>query len=228
MSFWLLLLFALALLALLLYWLFIATEGVFLGRRLVVWLYDLAAHRYHTIKAFEANDEQFFVARPLLAALVEQPAPLILDVATGSGRVLMALLAQPAFRGHLVGLDASSGMLRQAARLLKALSDQVSLVQQTAGALPFSADTFDAVTCLEALEFFPSDEEALAEMVRVLRPAGFLMTSRRIGHEGKLFLHRYRSAAAFEALLRRLGLAQIRRHLWQEGYELVTAVKIVT
>jgi ubiquinone/menaquinone biosynthesis C-methylase UbiE len=111
---------------------------------------------------------------------------------------------------------------------LKPYSGQVSLVQQTAGALPFAAHTFDAVTCLEALEFFPSDEEALAEMVRVLRPGGFLMASRRIGYEGKLFLHRYRPAAAFQALLRCLGLAQIRRHLWQEGYELVTAVKNVT
>jgi ubiquinone/menaquinone biosynthesis C-methylase UbiE len=225
---WLVLLLAVVLLALLCHWLLIATEGAFLGRRLVIWLYDITAHRYHKLKAFEAGDEQFFVARPIMAAVAARPAPLILDVATGSGRVPLALLAEGAFKGHVVGLDASRGMLREAAVRLRPFSGRVILVQQTAGALPFAAHRFDAVSCLEALEFFPSDEEAVAEMVRVLRPGGFLITSRRIGYEGKLFLHRYRSAAAFEALLRRLGLVQVRRHLWQEEYELVTAVKNVT
>jgi ubiquinone/menaquinone biosynthesis C-methylase UbiE len=226
--YWLALLLGLLFLALLLYWLLIATEGVFLGRRLVVWLYDITAGRYNAIKAFEAADEQFFVGRPIATALAGHPAPLLLDVATGSGRVPLALLAEPAFTGHIVGLDASGGMLREAAVHLKPFSGRVSLVQQTAGALPFAAHSFDAVTCLEAMEFLPSDEKALAEMARVLRPGGFLMASRRIGYQGKLFLHRYRPAAAFQTLLHRHGLVQIRRHLWQEAYELVTAVKNVT
>jgi ubiquinone/menaquinone biosynthesis C-methylase UbiE len=228
MVLWLTLFLALLLLALVFYWLLISTEGVFLGRRLVVWLYDLAAPRYHAMKAFSVEDEQFFVARPIMTAVAGQSAPLILDVATGSGRVPLALLADTAFGGHVVGVDASRAMLREAGARLQPFAGRTSLVQQTAGALPFPASTFDAACCLEALEFFPSDEEALAEMARVLRPGGFLLTSRRIGYEGRLFLHRYRSAAAFAAMLRRLGLVEIRRHLWQEGYELVTAVKNIT
>jgi hypothetical protein len=66
---WLVLLLAVVLLALLCHWLLIATEGAFLGRRLVIWLYDITAHRYHKLKAFEAGDEQFFVARPIMAAV---------------------------------------------------------------------------------------------------------------------------------------------------------------
>jgi ubiquinone/menaquinone biosynthesis C-methylase UbiE len=225
---WLTLFLALLLLALILYWLFISTEGVFLGRRLVVWLYDLTAPRYHAIKAFSAEDEQFFVAEPIVKAVAGQNAPLILDVATGSGRVPLALLANSAFNGRVVGVDASRGMLREAAAHLRPCAGRVTLVQLAADALPFAAHTFDAVSCLEALEFFPSDEEALAEMIRVLRAGGFLLTSRRIGSEGRLFLHRYRSAAAFVALLQDLGVVRIRRHLWQQDYERVIGIKNVT
>lgn len=208
-----------------LYWLIITTEGVYLGRRMVVWLYDLTAHKYHALKEFDADAEQFFIARPLLLALAGRRDPLVLDVATGSGRVPLTLLPERAFNGRIIGLDASGKMLAQAAQRLKLYGHRIMLIRQTAVPLPFPNQTFDAVTCLEALEFFPSDEAALCEMVRVLQPGGFLMTSRRIGWEGKVFLHRYRTAAQLEGLLHRLGLEQVQFHLWQEGYELVTAVK---
>jgi ubiquinone/menaquinone biosynthesis C-methylase UbiE len=116
-------------------------------------------------------------------------------------------------------------MLLEATRWLAPFAGRVELVQQTAVPLPFADAVFTAVTCLEALEFFPSDEAALREMVRVLQPGGFLMTSRRAGSEGKAFLHRYRSPADLEALLHYLGLEQVEIQLWQLNYDLVTAVK---
>ena len=89
------------LLFLLFYWLIIDTEGAFLGRRVVVWLYDLTAHRYDAIKEFDTADEEHLVVRPLMAALADCPAPVILDVATGTGRVPFDLLQQPTFTGTL-------------------------------------------------------------------------------------------------------------------------------
>ena len=215
-----------ALLGSLLYWLIVTTEGVFLGRRVVVWMYDVTAHKYDGIKEFDDAAEHFFVVRPLLHRL-QQPAPLILDVATGTGRVPLYLLNEPTFHGRVAGLDASSGMLAQAAAKLRPFGSRASLVQQTADSLPFPDDVFDAVTCLEALEFFPSDTTALREMVRVLRPGGVLMVTRRRGWEGKVFLGRYRSVDAFAAQLAALGLTKVDTLPWQVGYDQVFARKPV-
>ncbi len=209
-----------------LYYLIVTTEGVYLGRRVVVWLYDITAHKYDSIKQFNPADEEFSITRPLLRELSPLPTPLILDVATGSGRVPVNLFNSPHFNGRIIALDAARKMLNQAAIKLKEQNDdRLLLVQQTADSLPFPDNTFNAITCLEALEFFPSDIVALKEMVRVLRPGGFLMTSRRKGWEGKAFLGRFRSDTDFQQLLDNLDLIEIRSHLWEINYDMITARK---
>jgi ubiquinone/menaquinone biosynthesis C-methylase UbiE len=217
---------ALALLAgaALLYWLLVTTEGVFLGRRVVVWLYDITAHRYDNIKQYDEHEEEFLVVRPVLAALGARRQPRILDVATGTGRVPLALAAA-LDKGMIVGLDDAARMLAIGARKLAPYQPRVMLVRHPAVPLPFARDSFDIVTCLEALEFFPSDEAALVEMVRVLRPGGTLITTRRRGWEGRMFLSRYRSEADLQALLQELGLQSVRSFLWEVNYDLVTARK---
>ena len=109
--------------------------------------------------------------------------PLLLDVATGTGRVPLALLRNrfAATGGRIVGLDLSWGMLRQARAKLQDYDRWVDLVWQDASHLPFDDGTFDAVTCMEALEFLPRPREALAEMVRVLAPGGLLAVTNRVG-----------------------------------------------
>jgi ubiquinone/menaquinone biosynthesis C-methylase UbiE len=130
------------------------------------------------------------------------------------------------FTGTLVGLDASWPMLAVATDKLQGydLERQV-LLQGVAGRLPFAGDSFDLVTCLEALEFFPQQEVALREMVRVLRPGAALLVTRRTGHEGRFFLHRYRSEAQFVALLGRVGLTNVRIFNWEVGYDLAIGWK---
>lgn len=203
------------------YWLLVSTEGVFLGRRIVVWLYDRTAHRYDAIKEYDPEWEHFFIAVPLQHQLRGVPNPLILDVATGTGRVPELLLEQPTFHGRIVGLDASRRMLRLAWGKLQPFAHRTALVQQTAVPLPFRDDQFDAVTCLESLEFFPDDTAALREMVRVLKPGGLLFVTRRRGWEGKLFLSRYRNLKRFEALLRELELEEVNTQPWQYSYDQV-------
>jgi ubiquinone/menaquinone biosynthesis C-methylase UbiE len=151
------------------------------------------------------------------------PAPWVLDVATGTGRVPYYLLAEPAFHGRVVGLDASARMLALAREKVAPYRGRVALIRQTALALPFAADGFDAVTCLEALEFLPDAETAVREMARVLRPGGTLMITRRRGWEARTFLGRYLSAEAFEALLQRQGFVEIQTQAWQVEYDLVWA-----
>lgn len=218
---WLTIILTTAVLALLLYWLLVTTEGVYLGRRVVVWLYDITAHKYDGIKEFDADAEQFFVIRPLLVRLRQVPNPLVLDVATGTGRLPSFLLEAPTFNGRVVGLDASAKMLRIALEKLRPYGHRASLVQQVADRLPFANNQFDLVTCLEALEFFPSDTAALQEMVRVLKPGGTLLVTRRKGGEAKLFVGRYRNVAQFEAVLTELGLEEVHTNPWQQDYDQV-------
>lgn len=212
-------------LGLLLYWLLVITEGVFLGRRLVVFLYDLTAHRYDGIKQFDPDIESFLVVGPLLTRLNERPAPLVLDVATGTGRLPHYLLEEATFNGHVIGLDASARMLTYARAKLRAYRYRASLVRQTAGDLPFADSTFDAVSCLESLEFFPDDTAALQEMFRVLCAGGTLMTTRRRGWEAKAFVGRYRDRETFISHLESLGFAGVESRLWQIEYDLVFAHK---
>ena len=222
---WLGIAIGLVLLGGLLYWLLVTTEGVFLGRRVVVWLYDITAHKYDSIKAFADEAERFFVIRPLHHHLRHTIHPLVLDVATGTGRLPHYLLGEAAFHGRVVGLDPARRMLSRAAVKLAPHRERMLLVQQTAVPLPFAADTFDAVTCLESLEFFPSDTAALREMVRVLKPGGILLVTRRRGRAAKLFLSRYRSRVQLETLLTDLGLVDVNTQPWQFDYDQVFGKK---
>ncbi len=209
----------------LLHWLLIRTEGIFLGRRVVVWLYDLAAERYDAIKQFDPDTESAFVTWPLRRRLKAWPAPLVLDVATGTGRLPYFLLQEPEFNGRVIGLDASARMLERAARKLAPFGERAALVRQSAQELPFAAATFAAVTCLEALEFLPDDAAALGEMVRVLQPGGVLLITRRQGTDAPYFLGRARDRASLESLLSSLGLMDVRSQPWQVEYELVWAIR---
>lgn len=211
--------------ALLLHWLLIRTEGVFLGRRVVVWLYDLTAGRYDGIKQFDPDTESAFVTWPLRRRLKAWPAPLVLDIGTGTGRLPYFLLNEPEFNGRVVGLDASARMLDQARAKLAPFGNRAMLVQQSAQNLPFPDAAFAGVTCLEALEFLPDDVIALREMVRVMQPGGVLLVTRRQGPDAPYFFGRVRGRETFEELLAGLGLSQIDSRPWQVEYELVWAVR---
>jgi SAM-dependent methyltransferase len=215
---------AVAGLAVVAYWQLIIAEGAYLGPRVVAWTYDLVASRYDAIKQFVPRTESWFVAGPLLRELVGIDRPLVLDVATGTGRLPLALLRER-FRGQIVGLDLSRGMLRQAWHKLKQYSEQVALIGQDASRLPFPEATFDAVTCLESLEFMPRPRDALAEMVRVLAPGGTLFLTNRVGRDARLLPGRAIPRSQLEPLLVSHDLAAIEVRRWQANYDLVLARK---
>jgi SAM-dependent methyltransferase len=216
-------------LGVLLYWLLVTTEGVFLGQRIVIWLYDLTATRYDSIKEFSESDDGFFIARPMIRILGQVESPIILDVATGTGRVPFTLMRQPDYSGFIVGLDASESMLAQAQSKMVGTSSgreqTYALVRHLAAPLPFPDNAFDMVSCLEALEFFPSAEQALIEMVRVLKPGCAVITSRRRGKDARLYLSHYRSKSEFEEMLSNAGFVDIQSSRWELDYEMVTAKK---
>ncbi len=215
----------LVLLGLLLYWQLIIAEGTYLGPRVVTLLYDWSARAYERIKQFDVGAEQWFLGLPLARALEFTPAPLVLDVAAGTGRLPRALLCRPALNGRVIVLDLSRRMLREAVRRTAQFADRLTYIWQDARQLPFDDDTFDAVTCLEALEFTPNPRAVLAELVRVLRPSGVLLVTNRVGPDAKFLPGRAFTRDEFKRLLREFPLEEIKVQPWQVDYDLAWAVK---
>jgi SAM-dependent methyltransferase len=111
------------------------------------------------------------VEEPLVGEiLAELPPGDALDAACGTGR-FAALLA-----GHgctVVGVDSSPDMLQRAREKVRSGTFMPGDLRQ----LPLPDDSFDIVTCGLALAHLPALEPAFAELARVLRPGGHLVTS---------------------------------------------------
>ena len=207
------------------WWLLIETEGVYLGKRVVIWLYDLYARRYDRVKQFDDYADQLLLAEPLLDRLRPQADPLILDLATGAGRLPLLMARNGRFEGHVVGLDHSRKMLdvAQSKLMRERFGKFISLARGDAMDLPFPDGAFDAVACLESLEFFPDAEAALAELTRVLRPGGLLLTSNRIAT--RWMPGRTLSRPRLTRILNACGMLAIEFEAWQEDYDKVWARK---
>jgi SAM-dependent methyltransferase len=216
------------LLGLFLYWQLIIAEGTYLSSRVVALLYDWSARAYERIKRFIPSEEQWFLGLPLARSLELIPAPLVLDVATGTGRLPRALLRQPPFEGRVIGLDLSRGMLREAVRRTAQFADRLTFIWQDASQLPFRDDTFDAVTCLEALEFMPDPRGVVEDLVRVLRPGGVLLVTNRIGPDAKFLPGRAFPPDTFEEMLGEHPVEQIKTKSWQVDYSLIWGIKMGT
>jgi len=208
-----------------LYWAFVIAEGVYLGARIVAWTYDLTARQYDRIKKFNPSDDAWLLAGPMLRKLREVECPLVLDVATGTGRMPCALLDRPTFRGYIIGLDLSRRMLHQAQAKLHDYAGRYTLVWRDAQHLPFPDGTFDAVCCLEALEFMPSPRRLLSEMSRVLRPGGVFLVTNRINWERKLMPGKAFTDDKLRTMLLEVGTIDIEFRSWQVYYDLIWARK---
>ena len=219
---------AFGLCAALAYWLLIVGELTYLGRYAVRFLYQRGARFYDGVREpVVASDEATLL--PLFArSLAGTRQPRVLDVATGTGRVPLLLASQPWFDGLVEGIDIAPAMLREAEAKLRArrLLGRVALREGEAGALPWSDESFDMATCLEALEFFPRPRQALRELARVLRPGGALLISKYPDGWARALPGKGITARTLERLLAQFGMRDARVLAWQPGhYELVIAVK---
>ena len=111
--------------------------------------------------------------------LVELAAPQagehVLDVGCGTG-TLTYLLAEREQKLHIKGLDADPVQLERANSKVAAIGSQISFQQGYAQQLPDNAQTFDIVVSSLFFHHLTTHQkrEALAEILRVLKPGGRL------------------------------------------------------
>lgn len=207
----------------LLFWELRVCEGAHLGRRFVVWLYDLAANRYDRIKGFDFDWEKRILGEPITDVLMSLEDARILDVGAGTGRLSRALMPQLNFKGAVISLEPSLEMLNLGRQLTN--SDRALWLSAYAVPLPFGEETFDLVTSLEVIEFTPDPQATLRELIRVLVPGGWLIISNRVGWEAKWILGRTHPRNKFSAFLESNGLQNVTLNPWQVDYDLAWARK---
>jgi ubiquinone/menaquinone biosynthesis C-methylase UbiE len=120
------------------------------------------------------------INRAAIAALAVQPDDHVLDVGCGSGRSL-ELLVPLVPNGSISGVDPSPLMVSRACRRnRRAISRNNAMIAVAAvEALPFEAETFDAIMSVHTLYFWPDLGSAALELSRVLRPGGRLVLAFR-------------------------------------------------
>jgi ubiquinone/menaquinone biosynthesis C-methylase UbiE len=113
------------------------------------------------------------VEAALLALVPERDAGRLLDIGTGTGRVL-ELLAPRISQG--VGVDASKAMLALArSRLARAGIGHCSVRLADMYRLPLAAASFDVAVMQMVLHYADDPSGVLAEAARVVRPGGRLI-----------------------------------------------------
>lgn len=97
---------------------------------------------------------------------------VILDVASGTAGVAVSLAERTG--APVVGIDLTETMLRRGATIVQrhGLAGRVHLVVGRAEQLPFTDDTFDALTFTYLLRYVADPAATLAEMARVVKPGG--------------------------------------------------------
>lgn len=140
--------------------------------------------------------------------------PRILDVACGTGMLLKQLLALvPSVEAY--GVDASADMLEQARVALKGqLHVHLELAQIGRGEtapLPYAQETFDLITCTNALHDIPEPAGMLTGLKRLLAPGGQLVVEDFAPREPRFFW------AAFEWLLQRIERGSVRTYTLPEA-----------
>jgi len=161
------------------------------------------------------------------ALLAPRPDDLVLDFAAGTCWAT-ELLTRLGVR--TVSIDLSTEMMRRGRERLAADSrlmfrEQAAFVAARGQGLPFAADTFDGVLCMNALHHLPSYAEALREVYRVLKPGGRAVFSEPGTAHAAQALSRFRMRE--EGVIEKsVSLPAVRRLAFEAGFTRMRAVPL--
>ncbi len=103
-----------------------------------------------------------------------EPGQRILDVGCGVGHMSLRLAHLVGTTGEVVGLDASETFIAEARRRAAAAAAPVRYQVGDARHLDFASHSFDVCRIERVLMYLDHPQQAVDEMVRVLRPGGML------------------------------------------------------
>jgi len=101
-------------------------------------------------------------------------APMVLDVATGSGNFAGYLRTEYEGIGPITGIDVSPNGLERSKEALKKIDDMLAVCMDSSE-MAFPGGSFDMVCISNSLHHMARLDDTLAEMMRVLRPGGHFL-----------------------------------------------------
>jgi ubiquinone/menaquinone biosynthesis C-methylase UbiE len=166
-----------------------------------------------------------YMNRLTVELLKVQPDDRVLEIGFGPG-TLIHLLAKRATNGFVAGIDISELMVKQASRRNRKSiqTGRVELRQGTVSSLPYEDGRFTKICTVNTFHHWPSLENDLREVRRVLDERGLLFLCLRMKHPSRKFLvapgFTEEQVEEAQALVRRAGFCNIRTERRQLGREI--------
>ena len=138
-------------------------------------LFNDIAPSYDFLNHFlSANTDKLWRKKSVKILSIKSPKK-ILDVATGTGDLAIAMLKLEPEK--IIGIDISKEMLEIGKKKIKELNKEhiIELQQNDAENIPFSNNSFDAVTVAFGVRNFENLNKGLSELYRVLNSNGTLL-----------------------------------------------------
>ena len=144
------------------------------SRQDVYRMFDRIASRYDLANRLLSFGQDIRWRKKLAKLLPDRQSQSILDLATGTGDVLLSLVKYSKNIKYGLGLDMSSKMLAEARRKLpgSTISENLSLVRADATNIPCCDNSFDVVTIAFGIRNVTDVKKSLSEMHRVLNNSG--------------------------------------------------------
>ena len=135
-------------------------------------LFDGLPSRYDALAELLSFGQNGRWRREMVRHIDPPPGGVVLDVATGTAGVALAIARETAT--DVVGIDLTPAMLRRGLQRVDAgsASERVRLVVGRGEQLPFPDATFDALTFTYLLRYVADPAATLRELSRVVKPGG--------------------------------------------------------
>ncbi len=143
--------------------------------RVNVWqMFDRIANRYDLLNRLLSFGQDIIWRKKVTSHLSGRENQTVLDIATGTGDLLISMCLLCSSITHAVGIDMAGKMLQIGKDKLKRenLQESGTLIRGDACLLPCSSGMFDAVTIAFGIRNVINVDGALNEMFRVLNKKG--------------------------------------------------------
>jgi demethylmenaquinone methyltransferase/2-methoxy-6-polyprenyl-1,4-benzoquinol methylase len=134
-------------------------------------LFGRVAHRYDLLNRVLSLGQDLRWRRRVARRVAALAPDSVLDVCTGTGDIALTMPPGP----MVIGADFSLPMLSLARTKAAARRRELLLASADALSLPLADSAVDAVTVAFGVRNFENLDRGLAELIRVLRPGGFLL-----------------------------------------------------